>query len=107
MKEYFGEISTIVLAVIAGIWTLVKALTYIYDKLQTRITKLENESITRREVQEWVSEMRRSILSQQDHLDKKLDAMNENIVRLMLRDRIREYECECRGRISEREHGAQ
>lgn len=90
MSAYLNEISTIIIAVVAGGWTIFKSMTYAYDKLQTRIDRLERETITRQEVQEFATEIRKSMQSQQDHIDKKLDGLNENIVKLMLRDRYHE-----------------
>jgi TolA-binding protein len=96
MNAYFNEISTIILAVIAGLWTLVKTLTYVYDKLQARIAKLENESITRKEVQQWVAEMRKTMESQQTHLDKKLDRLDDKIAELLFKERLIQHEMRVR-----------
>lgn len=83
MDKYLFEIAAVVGSVIAGAWAVGSAIMSMRDNFDTRIDKLEKESVTRDEFNHSMQQLRAETREDLQRIDNKLEAMNGNIMLLV------------------------
>jgi len=77
------DVVAVVGTVIGGVWVAVKAIISMKSELDTRISKLERDAISRKEFQQLTHDLKEETRIMQQRIDNKLEAMNGNIMLLV------------------------
>lgn len=84
ISELKGEIIAVVLAIAGGIGAGFKMLLNDRRIIEKRLDKLERESITREEFDEFAKEIHAHNGKMRDLIDNKLDQINNNLIQCQL-----------------------